>query len=350
MKLRSITIRNFKRFVAKQKFEFFSENDPDSNKILILGNNGTGKSSILQAIVLITALATRDRFTPEDVNWPGFDFRHAQIGKMPIAITCDYLFSDEEVSATRKYAERLIVSGIALELPSTDKEVSLRFNPKNDYISASKSKSRLYQFSGYQYAKQLSKNTKNKSELFDKVGNIYWYDEQRTSASTSNMIDSSSQDLDDVRAFLSSAYTYHIAVTEKGREIREGEFDFYESIHTLYRKVFPSRSFIGSAPRFDVYEKADVPDFFLFDGKNQYELGEMSAGERAVFPILMDFARWNINNSIIIIDEIELHLHPPLQQALIRVLDELGNDNQFIITSHSNSVAAMFDEAQIIRL
>jgi hypothetical protein len=25
----------------------------------------------------------------------------------------------------------------------------------------------------------------------------------------------------------------------------------------------------------------------------------MSAGERAVFPILMDFARWNINNSII---------------------------------------------------
>ncbi|RKZ85812.1 MAG: hypothetical protein DRR16_11235, partial [Candidatus Parabeggiatoa sp. nov. 3] len=31
----------------------------------------------------------------------------------------------------------------------------------------------------------------------------------------------------------------------------------------------------------------------------------------------MDFARWNINNAIIIIDELELHLHPPLQQTLV---------------------------------
>ena len=76
----------------------------------------------------------------------------------------------------------------------------------------------------------------------------------------------------------------------------------------------------------------------------------MSAGERSIFPILMDFARWNINNSIIIIDEVELHLHPPLQQALIKALPKLGKNNQFIITSHSNSVAALFDENQIIRL
>ena len=78
----------------------------------------------------------------------------------------------------------------------------------------------------------------------------------------------------------------------------------------------------------------------------------MSAGERAIFPILMDFARWNINHSIIIIDEIELHLHPPLQQTLVRVLQQLGHDNQFIFTTHSNSVTSMFDESenQIIRL
>jgi len=38
------------------------------------------------------------------------------------------------------------------------------------------------------------------------------------------------------------------------------------------------------------------------------KLSEMSAGERAIFPILMDFARYNSNNSIIIIDEIELLL------------------------------------------
>jgi predicted ATP-dependent endonuclease of OLD family len=50
----------------------------------------------------------------------------------------------------------------------------------------------------------------------------------------------------------------------------------------------------------------------------------MSGGERAVFPMLMDFASWNIHNSVILIDEIELHLHPPMQQALLRALPKLG--------------------------
>jgi predicted ATP-binding protein involved in virulence len=120
----------------------------------------------------------------------------------------------------------------------------------------------------------------------------------------------------------------------------------------MYAKVFPDRKFVGPAPRFDIYEKSKAPDFFLWDGHSQYEISGMSAGERAVFPILMDFARWNINNSIIIIDELERHLHPPLQQTLVRALSEIGLNNQFIYTTHSNSVISMFDENenQIIRL
>jgi predicted ATP-dependent endonuclease of OLD family len=73
----------------------------------------------------------------------------------------------------------------------------------------------------------------------------------------------------------------------------------------------------------------------------------MSAGERVIFPILIDFANWNINNSIIIIDELELHLHPPLQQALVDLLPRLGKNNQFIITTHSEDVAAMFHRKDI---
>ena len=76
----------------------------------------------------------------------------------------------------------------------------------------------------------------------------------------------------------------------------------------------------------------------------------MSAGERALFPMLLDFARWNINNSIIIIDEVELHLHPPLQQTFVRALSKLGKNNQFIITTHSESIVSMFEEDQIIRM
>jgi predicted ATPase len=158
--------------------------------------------------------------------------------------------------------------------------------------------------------------------------------------------------INSIRTFLASAYSFHIAVSEKKKELAKGEFDFYEKLSTLYSAVFTDRKFVGSSPRFDVFENSPTPDFFLSDGHNQYELSEMSAGERAIFPILMDFARYSINNSIIIIDEIELHLHTPLQQAFVRALPLLGQNNQFILTTHSDTVTNMFDESenQIIRL
>jgi hypothetical protein len=204
----------------------------------------------------------------------------------------------------------------------------------------------------HQYANLLANETANKRSLFEKIGNIYWYNEQRSSYNFHNPISNEKSDIDYMRNFLANAYSYHIALQRGEAEMQAGEFDFYEKLESLYKTVFPSHAFLGARPRFDIYEQAKAPDFFLSDGKNQYEIGEMSAGERAIFPILMDFARWNINNSIIIIDEVELHLHPPLQQGLVRVLEKLGNNNQFILTTHSDDVAFMFDETEneLIRL
>ncbi|MGB0929469.1 MAG: AAA family ATPase [Chitinophagales bacterium] len=346
MKIKKIELSNFKQFVSKKTFDFIDENEDIPDITLILGNNGSGKTSLLQAIVLVTASASREGFLPENLNWAGFEYRLIETGRIPLYIRCEYVFTEEELEATYSYAEELIKRGVKLYTPSKQENVCLNFDYKDNKSLAGDSK-KFYQFSGYQYAKRLVKFSENKNKLFDKVGNIYWYTEQRTSYSLSNLLDSEKPQLDYIRNFLGNSYAYHVDISNGNRE---GGFDFYESLHTLYKKVFPERCFIGSAPRFDVFEKMEAPDFFLSDGCNQYELAEMSAGERAIFPILMDFARWNINHSIIIIDEIELHLHPPLQQALIRALPKIGNGNQFIITSHSNSVAAMFSEDQIIRL
>ena len=117
-----------------------------------------------------------------------------------------------------------------------------------------------------------------------------------------------------------------------------------------YKTVFPQRSFEGPVPRENIDDILSEPWFYLYDGKNQYEISEMSGGERAIFPILMDFANWNIHNSVILIDEIELHLHPPIQQTLLRALPKLGQNNQFIITTHSDYIEQLIPEAQIIRL
>ena len=349
MKIKEIALRNYKRFV-EEKTIFFHKNGEINDLTLIVGNNGTGKTSLLQAIVMMIAPLTRDNFTVEDIDWSGFEYRFIQGGgRMPLKVEATIDFSEEELNETVLYARKLKEKGNKLNIPNQHKKVKVFFDyeHKKPFVKDSKD---YYQFSGYQYAKQLTAFETDKSKLFEKVGNIYWYTEQRTSYSVNNMFEGEVSQLDAIRSFLANAYSFHIAITEGRRTLKAGEFDFYQKISELYSKVFPDRKFVGATPRFDIYEKSTAPDFFLNDGKNDYELSEMSAGERAIFPILMDFARYNINNSIIIIDEIELHLHAPLQQAFIRALPKLGHNNQFILTTHSENVATMFDKDQFIRL
>lgn len=339
--------------MQEQQLSFCNPEGEIHERTLIVGDNGTGKSTVLQAIVLLIAGVTRKNFDLKGLDWPGFEYRHLQTGRMPLKLEADILFDDQEIKATYDFAKQLKDEKIIKTLPSTEQKLTLFLNYDQQKIIVGGRNRAFFQFSGYQFAKQLAARTPDKSRLFENVGNIYWYNEQRTSYSLSQVLDEHDQpQIDSLRGFLASAYNYHLAIKNEGRQIREGEFDFYEKLENLYKSVFPGNRFVGSTPRFDIFEQASVPDFYLYDGKNEYEISGMSAGERAIFPILMDFARWNINNSIIIIDEIELHLHPPLQQLLVRALPKLGNNNQFILTTHSDAVASMFDEEEneIIRL
>lgn len=360
MKIKNIRLRNYKKFVEPVEFSFTDSDGEVNEKTLLVGNNGTGKSSILQAIVYLIASATKGKeFTAQSLDWEGFEERFLQTGQMPLQIEAEILFGEDEIAATREYAERLKEFGKSLGVNPTQAQsliLSLDFEHrkiiarKNTESRSRPTAGNFFQFSGYQYAKTLAPLVPNKNQLFERVGDIFWYTEQRNSYSFSKYSPSDTQQLDFLRNLLVRAYYYHSDIVNGKRIIQVGQFDLYAKLEELYQKVFPDRKFIGATPNF--VDLSAEPDFFLTDGKNQYELSGMSAGERAIFPILMDFARLNINNSIIIIDEIELHLHPPLQQQFIRAITRLGNNNQFIFTSHSNSVITMFDrsENQIIRL
>lgn len=65
-----------------------------------------------------------------------------------------------------------------------------------------------------------------------------------------------------------------------------------------------------------------TPDYYFLinDSHRTYDIVEMSAGEQSVFPILYEFVRQQIANSVVLIDEIDLNLHPPAAQSLVRQL------------------------------
>jgi predicted ATPase len=91
--------------------------------------------------------------------------------------------------------------------------------------------------------------------------------------------------------------------------------------------------------------------YFLIDRDSRvYDLAEMSSGEQAVFPLIYEFVRLDISRSIVLIDELELHLHAPEQQRLLAALPKIGPDCQFVISTHSEFLSSAIPNEQEVRL
>jgi predicted ATP-binding protein involved in virulence len=87
-------------------------------------------------------------------------------------------------------------------------------------------------------------------------------------------------------------------------------------------------------------------------------LEQLSDGEQRLFSLFVDIARQlsllNPNNEIgsgqamVLIDEIDVHLHPKWQRKIVPALEDLFRNCQFIATSHSPFVIQAVDRKKII--
>jgi predicted ATP-binding protein involved in virulence len=76
----------------------------------------------------------------------------------------------------------------------------------------------------------------------------------------------------------------------------------------------------------------------------------MSAGEQSIFPILYEFVQQQIAYSVVLIDEVDLNLHPPAAQSLLRQLLKISPTCQFILTTHSEAVSDVISGNETLRL
>jgi len=344
MKIRTLTLRNYKQFLDEQIISF-SDSEGKVNEItLLIGENGSGKTSVLQAITALVGAASRPKMKVDKLDWEGYNYSFLPSGKMPIKVEIEVEFTEPEIEKTKAYSQELKQLGKKVSTNFSDNQnIKINLNYDNLCIETD-DKNEINLFNGYQYALQLKNFKTEYLNLFNNIGTIYWYTEQRTSHSVQNM-DFNVKNIDSLRNILVKLYYFHLHRKKEKIKLRTGQRDSYEKLNELYQKVFPNRSLYAAEPN---REDLNKTDFLLKDNKNYYELSGLSAGERAIFPILLDFSLMNINNSIIIIDEIELHLHPALLRNFIKVLPELGENNQFIITTHSAYVMREIPKENIL--
>lgn len=71
-----------------------------------------------------------------------------------------------------------------------------------------------------------------------------------------------------------------------------------------------------------------------------FNINSLSSGEKQLFIRAMTLRMISANNSIILIDEPEISLHPSWQQKIVKVYQKMGENNQIIFATHSPHVVS----------
>ena len=82
----------------------------------------------------------------------------------------------------------------------------------------------------------------------------------------------------------------------------------------------------------------------------EFNINDLSSGEKQLFLRTLSIKMLEPKNSIILIDEPELSLHPKWQQRIIEVYKKIGENNQIIIATHSPHILGSVSNENIFIL
>ena len=82
----------------------------------------------------------------------------------------------------------------------------------------------------------------------------------------------------------------------------------------------------------------------------EFNINDLSSGEKQLFLRTLSVKMLEPKNSIILIDEPELSLHPKWQQRIIEVYKKIGENNQIIIATHSPHILGSVTSGNIFIL
>jgi len=320
MVIKKIRLENFRGFEGVHEFELHSDHIN-----VIIGANGAGKTSVLDAISYpffkIFASDYQRRFIGK--NFHGWDFTpdhklDISFLKTQMEIEISLLDGNKNLDLNYFYLEDI-------KYPHKEAELQPKaFKFENNRI-----------FKEYQNKRELNLNDHNQ---FPK-----WFKDQVTIQSNEKV---------------------KIAETSK-------------KIESVLDYEIPSISLVNKAVKIFIQELTDNKFINITLDKSRYEdqlvlfiekvnderveYKQLSSGEKAVFTMLLELAMdaYTYNSDlknplhapgIVLVDEIELHLHPKWQTSILHALNKTFPNIQFIVTTHSPLVINHLKNENLILL
>jgi predicted ATP-binding protein involved in virulence len=335
MRIEKLHIQNFRGF------QDITLNFPKSNLAVFIGINGAGKSTILDCIAImlaefVTKLRNRE---VADIELSENDIRlnsNSIINTITISIEDGKQISwrmvedgsDEQkhnnYSSIENYIQSLqkkLESQPNLDLPVMVYYQTHRIVLKNPYIFGDKKvePEKYYQFHAYQ--KAFSSEINNFQEFFE------WFQVQEDYEN-------------EIRLRQNASYR-----NPRLEIIRNAITNF---LNNFFHQNFSNLRVVRSISENFVINSVK-PSLTITKNNQDFKIEQLSDGEKMLLMLITDLARRlaianpNSNNAllsegVVLIDEIDLHLHPQWQRNIIPSLTQTFPNCQFIVTTHSPQV------------
>jgi len=371
MKLESISIRDF-RSIERLELSFKDDLDLIRDCVPFVGPNTSGKTTVLDAIALSLMPATelyqfRDglRLSPPAL---------VRSGAVRANVSCTVWFSDDEIEATKEVMDRagnpyhrLVPTGNRITVHWTFPDPQGKYH--TGYYRCDPADGWLL-FKGRKVLVKSLHVPGLGSRHFRRLGSIVMFDQQRTGLSKRL----SSYEISLLGQLLNPEQTGGYEGEDGNGPVDTGAIRRSEQVgfgHTtdprLILTSLAMRAQVAQDPEATekedfarlktLYERVCHPHTIgeLFNTEHgldmefrgdcgRYYYDGLSSGQQMILLMLLQFATRRIHRSIVLIDELELHLHPLWQDRLYSSLASLGDDNQHIFTTHSTHLRDTIEE------
>jgi energy-coupling factor transporter ATP-binding protein EcfA2 len=357
MKIARAVIENF-RHIERLELDFTDSLGRVRDVSLIVGPNMSGKTTILDALAVAIGKSTGQRYTR-----PGFIFSPRTIvrrGALHATVTCEVRFSPEEIDTTRKLFElteddRIVPNAEGVRViwtfpPDPDDRKfhgSTIFEPPEGQTL----------FMGRRKVAQLVPTERVDFDWFKRVGGIVTFNQQRSMHESiedsiwdtmrgtlpQSYSQGQKQQDSDVRAILLAMAIHSLVPTWPDEDVNL--IDPFKLIQERYAQMCAPHKIIGA-----VRNELGETDLLFSDGTHEYGYEGLSSGEQMLLLFLAKMANNLFHQSVVLVDEIELHQHPIWQRRLLHLLPKIGENNQIIATTHSEYLREVMPRGAVLVL
>lgn len=294
--------------------------------LIVTGKNGSGKTSVLESMVSFFKFAISDRYQPKEnieYNCALWENKCEDLKK-----ECQSEKDKrEKVSAEKNYNifKQLLDNwdGVSVEATSM---MSLR----ERYINGQ------FVLAYYPAERKFNVETYTNIEKIE-LKNVYGITENPGQKLTKYLVD-----LKAMQAFSKD--------NEKIQKIEK----WFERFENVLKEIFEAPDLLLKFDEETFQFSINIPN------REPFDFNTMSSGYAAVFEIVNDLiirmeaqskTRMSFElEGIVLIDEIETHLHLELQKSILKILVKLFPNIQFVITTHSPFILSSLDNAVIYDL